>query len=41
LRQDPLVGLLSPFMLFLRSVALGLGMVKGGWDLVIRRKGLS
>jgi cellulose synthase/poly-beta-1,6-N-acetylglucosamine synthase-like glycosyltransferase len=41
LRQDPLVGLLSPFLLFLRAVALGLGMVKGGWDLVLRRKAMS
>jgi cellulose synthase/poly-beta-1,6-N-acetylglucosamine synthase-like glycosyltransferase len=38
LRRDSLVGLLSPFLLFLRAVALGLGMVKGGWNLVLHRK---
>jgi cellulose synthase/poly-beta-1,6-N-acetylglucosamine synthase-like glycosyltransferase len=38
LRKDVLVGLLSPFFLFVRALALGLGMVKGGWDLAIRRK---
>jgi cellulose synthase/poly-beta-1,6-N-acetylglucosamine synthase-like glycosyltransferase len=39
LRKDVLVGLLSPFFLFVRALALGLGMIKGGWDLAIRRKG--
>jgi len=39
--RDPLVGVLSPFLLFLRAVALGLGMVKGGWDLLLRRKAMS
>jgi cellulose synthase/poly-beta-1,6-N-acetylglucosamine synthase-like glycosyltransferase len=41
LRREPLLALLSPFLLFLRAVALGLGMVKGGWDLALRRKAIS
>jgi hypothetical protein len=36
-RKDPVVGLWSPFLLFVRALALGLGMVKGGWDAVFRR----
>lgn len=38
LRRDALVGLLSPFLLFVRALALGLGMMKGGWDLILRRR---
>ncbi|MGB3904575.1 MAG: glycosyltransferase [Anaerolineae bacterium] len=34
--KDPVVALLSPLLLFLRAVALGSGMAKGGWDLVFR-----
>jgi cellulose synthase/poly-beta-1,6-N-acetylglucosamine synthase-like glycosyltransferase len=41
LRRDPLVGLLSPALLFIRALALGLGMVKGSWDLILRRKAMS
>ncbi len=31
-RQDASVGLVSPVLIFLRALALGLGMLKGGWD---------
>lgn len=41
LHRDPVVGLLSPFLLFVRALALGLGMVKGGWDAVLRREGAN
>ena len=34
LRKDLLVGLVAPFLLFVRAIALGLGMVKGAWDTV-------
>jgi len=34
--KDPVVALLSPLLLFLRAVALGSGMSKGGWDFVFR-----
>jgi glycosyltransferase involved in cell wall biosynthesis len=34
LRKDPSVGLVSPFLLLVRAVALGLGMVGGVWGLV-------
>jgi cellulose synthase/poly-beta-1,6-N-acetylglucosamine synthase-like glycosyltransferase len=37
-RKDPVVGLFSPVLLFVRALALGLGMVKGGWDAVLRRE---
>ncbi len=40
-QRDPSVGLLSPFLLFLRATALGLGLVRGAWDLVLRRKAVS
>ncbi len=36
-RSDPVVGLWSPPLLFVRALALGLGMVKGSWDAVLRR----
>ncbi len=36
LPRDPLVALLSPFLLFVRAVALGCGMQKGLWDLAFR-----
>lgn len=38
-RKDPVVGLFSPVLLFVRALALGLGMVKGGWYTVLRREG--
>ncbi|HUW96642.1 MAG TPA: glycosyltransferase [Anaerolineae bacterium] len=38
LRKDPVVGLFSPILLFVRALALGLGMVKGGWDAMLRRE---
>jgi glycosyltransferase involved in cell wall biosynthesis len=38
LRKDPIVGLLSPILLFVRALALGLGMVKGGWDAMLQRE---
>jgi len=41
LRRDPVVGLLSPILLFVRALALGWGMVKGGWDAVLRREGAN
>ena len=41
LRGDPVVGLLSPILLFVRALALGWGMVKGGWDAVLRREGAN
>jgi cellulose synthase/poly-beta-1,6-N-acetylglucosamine synthase-like glycosyltransferase len=31
LRKDLVVGLVSPFLLFVRAMALGLGMFKGAW----------
>jgi cellulose synthase/poly-beta-1,6-N-acetylglucosamine synthase-like glycosyltransferase len=34
LRKDPPVGLISPLLLFVRALALGLGMVRGSWDLL-------
>ncbi len=40
-RRDPVVGLLSPFLLFVRALALGLGLVSGGWDAMLRREGAS
>jgi cellulose synthase/poly-beta-1,6-N-acetylglucosamine synthase-like glycosyltransferase len=39
--KDPPVGLISPFMLLVRAVALGLGMIGGLWDLVVRRKAVD
>ena len=38
LRKDPVVGLFTPILLFVRALALGLGMVKGGWDAIVRRE---
>jgi len=35
LRKDLTVGLLSPFFLFVRALALGAGMIKGVWDLAL------
>jgi cellulose synthase/poly-beta-1,6-N-acetylglucosamine synthase-like glycosyltransferase len=35
LRKDLMVGLLSPFFLFVRALALGAGMIKGAWDLAL------
>ena len=40
LRKDLLIGLLSPCFLFLRAVALGLGMIKGSWDVAIRKEAM-
>ena len=40
-RKDPVVALLSPLLLFLRAVALGSGMAKGGWDFVFRGRGMG
>jgi len=34
--KDPLVGVVAPFFLFLRALALSLGMLKGAWDLIVR-----
>lgn len=34
LRKDLPVGLISPFLLLVRALALGLGMVRGSWDLL-------
>jgi cellulose synthase/poly-beta-1,6-N-acetylglucosamine synthase-like glycosyltransferase len=39
--KDPPVGLISPFMLLVRAVALGLGMIGGLWDLVVRRRAVD
>ena len=39
LRKDPIVGLLSPFFLLVRAIALGAGMIKGAWDLAFPAKG--
>ena len=36
LPRDPFVALLSPFLLFVRAVALGCGMLQGVWDLALR-----
>jgi len=41
LRKDPTVGLLSPFLLFVRALALGLGMAKGSWDAAFRGQVMS
>lgn len=41
LLKDPLVGVVSPLLLFLRAVALGSGMAKGGWDFVFRGRGMG
>ena len=41
LRKDPAVGLLSPFLLFVRALALGLGMAKGSWDAAFRGEVMS
>jgi cellulose synthase/poly-beta-1,6-N-acetylglucosamine synthase-like glycosyltransferase len=40
LRKDLLIGLLSPCFLFLRAVALGLGMIKGSWDAAFRKEAM-
>ena len=34
IKKDPLVALLSPFLIFLRAVALGLGSLRGVWSTV-------
>ena len=36
IRENPLVGVVSPVLLFLRALALSLGMFKGTWDLTMR-----
>jgi cellulose synthase/poly-beta-1,6-N-acetylglucosamine synthase-like glycosyltransferase len=41
LRKDLAVGLLAPFLLFVRAMALGLGMVKGAWDTLLNREAVS
>ncbi|TKJ28073.1 MAG: glycosyl transferase family 2 [Chloroflexi bacterium B3_Chlor] len=38
LLKDPLVGVVSPLLLFVRSVALILGVMKGSWDFLFHRK---
>ncbi len=38
LRKDPPVGLVSPFLLLVRALALGLGMVRGSWALLFPGK---
>jgi hypothetical protein len=34
IKRDLGVGLISPLLLLLRALALGLGLVKGAWDLL-------
>lgn len=34
-RKDPSVGVVAPFLLFLRALALSLGMFKGAWDVIM------
>jgi len=41
LRRDLVVGLVAPFLLLVRAVALGSGMIKGMWDLVFGRDGID
>jgi cellulose synthase/poly-beta-1,6-N-acetylglucosamine synthase-like glycosyltransferase len=41
LLKDPAVGLISPFLLLVRAVALSLGMIGGLWDLVLRGKAVD
>jgi hypothetical protein len=38
LRKDPPVALVSPFLLLVRALALGLGMVAGSWNLLFARE---
>jgi cellulose synthase/poly-beta-1,6-N-acetylglucosamine synthase-like glycosyltransferase len=38
LRKDTPVALVSPFLLLVRALALGLGMVAGSWNLLFTRK---
>jgi cellulose synthase/poly-beta-1,6-N-acetylglucosamine synthase-like glycosyltransferase len=39
LRRDLTIGLLSPFFLFVRAVALGAGMIRGVWGLALPGEG--
>jgi cellulose synthase/poly-beta-1,6-N-acetylglucosamine synthase-like glycosyltransferase len=39
LRKELTVGLVVPFFLFVRGLALGAGMIKGAWDLALLREG--
>jgi cellulose synthase/poly-beta-1,6-N-acetylglucosamine synthase-like glycosyltransferase len=39
LRKELTIGLVSPFLLFVRALALGTGMIKGAWDLALARGG--
>jgi cellulose synthase/poly-beta-1,6-N-acetylglucosamine synthase-like glycosyltransferase len=38
LRKELSIGLVSPFFLSVRAVALGAGMIKGAWDLALLRR---
>ncbi len=38
LRKDPPVALVSPFLLLVRALALGLGMAAGSWNLLFARE---
>ncbi len=40
-RRGPVGGGAFTFLLFLRAVSVGLGMVKSGWDVVLHEKGVS
>ena len=40
IKRDLGVGLISPLLLLLRALALGLGLVKGAWDLLCHRRKL-
>jgi cellulose synthase/poly-beta-1,6-N-acetylglucosamine synthase-like glycosyltransferase len=41
LRKDLAVGLVAPFLLFVRAMALGLGMVKGALDTLLSREAVN
>jgi cellulose synthase/poly-beta-1,6-N-acetylglucosamine synthase-like glycosyltransferase len=41
LRKDLVVGLVSPLLLFVRAMALGLGLVKGAWDTLLSREAVN
>jgi hypothetical protein len=41
IKRDLGVGLVSPPLLLLRALALGLGLVKGVWDLLCRRGAMA
>jgi cellulose synthase/poly-beta-1,6-N-acetylglucosamine synthase-like glycosyltransferase len=36
LRRDLSVGLVAPFLLLVRALALAMGMIKGAWDMIVR-----